>query len=199
MTVRRRQGFSSSEFTFRRTGEPASPSSLNLLPRVDAEFFACARCACLCGELVGAGARPRVCVSLRNWWRAGSATGCASGIFGVRTRCPRRGDGAGISRRTPPGDRSPARTIFGFPYAAGCPAPVQQGTAPFQGRKRQKRQKEGEEESAAGAWKCGGTLSAFRVCVPGGPHPEIATDALTHLPQSHFLTHSAMGNRFHSK
>ena len=73
----------------------------------------------------------------------GSATGRARGIFGARTRCSRRGDGAEISPRTPPGDRLCARTIFGFPNAAGGSAPVRQGTAPF--RERRAEEAEGEE------------------------------------------------------
>ena len=159
-------------------------------------FSAHAGRARICGKLVGARDRPRgtrvfaenrwarwighgVRVSLRRiGGRGGSATGYASGIFGARTRCPRRGDGAGISPRTPPGDRFPARTIFGFPNAAGCPAPVRQGTVPFlgrrgrrcrRGRKGKKRQK-GQKKVLRALGNAAGTWSACRVrcraCIP---------------------------------
>ena len=193
MTVRRRHGFSSSEFIFRRAGEPASPSSLNLLSRMDAEFSARARCACLCGELVGAGNRPQGSrVFAENRWARGIGhrtrerhIRCAHPVSpeeGWRRNIAAYGAGRPILRAHD--FRVPVRRRV----LRACPA----GNCALSGEKGEKGEEEteGAEESAAGARTCGGNMacvpglragSARRVRSPGGLHPETAADAVTYF------------------
>ena len=139
---------SPSEFIFRRAGEPASPLSLNLLSRVDAEFSARARCACICGESVGAGDRPRG----------------ARGAYSVRAPGVPGGGMAQEYRHVRRRETDSPRARFSCPNRRrgfrSCPA----GNGALSGEKRQKGEKEeGEEESAASPRTYGGNMA----CVPG--------------------------------
>ena len=153
---------SPSEFIFRRAGEPASPLSLNLLSRVDAEFSARARCACICGESVGAGDRPRG----------------ARGAYSVRAPGVPGGGMAQEYRHVRRRETDSPRARFSGPKRRrgfrSCPA----GNGALSGEKGEKRQKgekeEGEEESAASPRTYGGNMA----CVPGplpGPRAESAS------------------------